>query len=139
MTTQQITLVKESFEQIKPKAQAAGELFYQKLFTAAPEARHLFRTPTPQQAGKLMYTLGFVVAQLHAPESMLSQLKALGQRHNQYGASPEHYDLVGAVLIDTLKEGLSTYWNAPLEEAWITAYQMLANVMMEAQQTASAA
>ncbi len=140
MTTQQITLVQESFTWLKPIAQQAGELFYKNLFDTAPQARAMFKQPIAAQAGKLMYTLGYVVSHLHHPETILQDVAKLGQRHHQYGAQPAHYDIVGAVLLDTLAQGLGKRWNAELKQAWAMAYSMVANAMMEAasQESASA-
>ena len=132
MTSHQINLVKESFEKIRPAAQAAGELFYHNLFEIAPQARALFKTPIPEQAGKLMYTLSYVVTHLHTPETIIDDVRRLALRHQQYGARPEHYEIVGAALIKTLSQGLAGIWNNQLEEAWKMAYSMIANAMMGA-------
>jgi nitric oxide dioxygenase len=133
MTTTQITLVQQSFKKLHPMAQAAGELFYHKLFEAAPQARTMFKSPIAGQANKLMYTLGYVVAHLHTPQTIMTDVQRLAIRHNQYGAQPAHYALVGGVLLETLAEGLGSDWNAELQSAWVAAYQLVANAMMEAQ------
>ena len=41
MNAQQVALVQQSWEKVKPLGQAAGELFYSKLFEAAPGIRGL--------------------------------------------------------------------------------------------------
>jgi len=133
MTTHQITIVKESFEKLKPIAQQAGELFYKNLFAAAPEARHMFKGDINQQAGKLMYTLSYVVSHLHKLDTIISDVQKLAVRHNQYGAQPAHYDLVGSTLLVTLEQGLGEGWNEELKEAWATAYGILADAMIAAQ------
>jgi hemoglobin-like flavoprotein len=132
MTSHQIALVKESFEKIRPAAQSAGELFYLNLFEMAPQARALFKTPIPEQAGKLMYTLSYVVNHLHTPETIMDDVRRLAIKHHNYGASPGHYEIVGMALLKTLSQGLADIWDNELEEAWKAAYAMVANAMMSA-------
>ncbi len=132
MTSKQISLVQESFEKLRPIAQTAGELFYKNLFEIAPQARAMFKTPIPEQAGKLMYTLGYVVTHLRTPETILDDVRKLALRHNQYGAKPEHYELVGKALLKTLQEGLAGEWNADLLDAWAAAYGMVSTAMIHA-------
>jgi hemoglobin-like flavoprotein len=134
MTEKQIQLVQQSWECVKPVAKQAGLSFYDKLFTAAPGVRHLFKENSSEQAGKLVTMLGFVVAKLNKLEDILADVQKLGARHNQYGAKPEHYDVVGRCLIETLKEGLGDKWNDETEEAWLFAFTVVKTVMIKAQE-----
>jgi nitric oxide dioxygenase len=134
MTQQQVYLLQQSWQWVKPIAKEAGFLFYEKLFVAAPGVRHLFKEDTTEQANKLVVMLGFVVSKLHRLEDIIDDVQKLGVRHNQYGAKPEHYDVVGQCLIETLKDGLGNKWNDELQEAWVTAFTILKNAMIEAQQ-----
>jgi nitric oxide dioxygenase len=45
MTSRQISLVQGSFELVKPIADQAGLLFYDRLFTVDPSLRHMFTRP----------------------------------------------------------------------------------------------
>ena len=137
MTEQQIKLVQDSWQMVKPVAKEATVIFYDKLFNAAPGIRHLFKKDISEQASKLAMVLGFVVGKLHRIEDIIDDVKKLGASHNQYGAKPEHYEVVGNCLIATLKEGLGRNWNNELETAWVTAYTLLKNAMIEAQHEAT--
>jgi nitric oxide dioxygenase len=134
MTTQQIQLVQQSWEKIKPASQAAGELFYKKLFEKAPQIRHLFANDVTEQAGRLTYMLTYIVSRLDKLDTILDDVQRLAVRHNKYGAEPKHYMIVGECLLATLKEGLGEHWNNELMQAWATAYNIIANAMIEAQQ-----
>ncbi len=136
MTQHQIELIRKSWALVTPMAYEAGNLFYQKLFTAAPGIRHLFKPDISTQANKLMQVLGYVVTKLNHMEELLPEVQKLGRRHNGYGAEPAHYEVVGQCLIATLKEGLGQHWNPEIQDAWITAYTTLKNVMIVAQQEA---
>jgi nitric oxide dioxygenase len=132
MTAQQIAHVQKSFESLKPIAQAAGELFYQNLFEIAPQTRAMFKTPIAEQAGKLMYTLGYVVTHLHTPETILEDVRKLAIKHIAYGATPQHYLIVGSALLKTLEMGLGEQWNPALKDAWTAAYTLVSNAMIDA-------
>ena len=134
MTTQQIALVQRSWEKIQPAMQAAGELFYHKLFVRAPQIRHLFKGDVREQAGKLGYTLTYVVSRLDKLDTVLDDVRKLAVNHNKYGAQPEHYAVVGECLLATIEVGMADSWNKELKEAWSTAYGILSGAMIQAQQ-----
>lgn len=137
MTQQQINLVQQSWAKVLPIAKEAGLLFYDKLFKAAPGVRHLFKPDISEQANKLVTILGYVVAKLNKMEELLPEVRKLGARHNHYGAEPAHYEVVGQCLVATLKEGLGEAWTAEVQDAWVTAYNTLKNVMIIAQEEES--
>ena len=134
MTTQQIQLVQQSWENIKPASQATGELFYKNLFEKAPQIRHLFASDVTEQAGRLTYMLTYIVSRLDKLDTILEDVQRLAVRHNKYGAGPKHYMIVGECLLATLKEGLGKHWNNELMQAWASAYNIIANAMIVAQQ-----
>lgn len=137
MTQQQITLVQQSWASVLPVARQAGLLFYSKLFEAAPGVRHLFKPDIDEQAGKLVAMLGYIVTKLSDMEELLPEVKKLGARHSAYGAEPLHYEIVGECLIATLKESMHAGWTAEVQDAWITAYNTLKNIMIIAQANSS--
>lgn len=133
MTTKQIELVQASWEQVKPIAKEAGHLFYVHLFATAPQIRHLFKEDISEQAAKLVRMLSYIVSMLKRIEDIGPDVDRLAAAHNTYGAKPEYYDIVGACLIKTLKDGLGTQWNEELEGAWVAVYTALKDAMIAAQ------
>jgi len=133
MTNDQIQLVKNSWGQVTPIANEAGELFYKNLFEAAPEVRSLFKTDVKDQSKKLIAMLSTVVSKLDNLDAIIGEVKALAKRHNKYGTQPEHYAVVGQSLIKTLKTGLAGKWNQETEEAWLAAFTILSGAMIAAQ------
>ena len=61
ITPRQIALVRESFAKIVPIREAAGVLFYTRLFASDPGTRTLFRGDIKSQGVKLMAAIGTVV------------------------------------------------------------------------------
>ncbi|HEY0679939.1 MAG TPA: globin family protein [Chitinophagaceae bacterium] len=133
MTQQQINHVQQSWKKVLPIARQAGLIFYDKLFDHAPGVRHLFKQDISEQANKLVTILGYVVSKLNHMEELLPEVQKLGVRHNAYGTEPSHYEAVGHCLIATLREGLGNEWTPEVQDAWITAYNTLKNVMIVAQ------
>jgi hemoglobin-like flavoprotein len=134
MTQAQIDLVQQSWSQVLPVARQSGARFYEILFDRAPSVKHLFKTDIEEQANKLMTILGYVVSKLNQLETLIPQVQQLGVRHNQYGATPVHYEVVGECLLQTLEEKLQDQWTPEVKDAWITAYNALKNVMIVAQE-----
>jgi hemoglobin-like flavoprotein len=132
MNHEQIRLVQMSFEKVEPIAETAAMLFYGQLFTLDPSLRTLFHGDMKSQGQKLMAALKLVVKGLEKPETILPAVRSLGQRHVAYGVKDEHYATVGAALLWTLGQGLGEAFTHEVEDAWTTAYTLLATVMQEA-------
>ncbi|MDB5229934.1 MAG: hypothetical protein JWN76_739 [Chitinophagaceae bacterium] len=133
MTPQEIQIIRNSWEHAKKLGFTAGELFYQNLFEYAPSVRPLFKADIKMQAVKLLSMITVVVDHLHELDVISGDLVKLAERHNGYGAKPEHYSAVGICLIKTLEQGLGENWSADAEAAWLKAYGILSAVMIQAQ------
>jgi methyl-accepting chemotaxis protein len=131
MNKKQIQLVQDSFEQVKPIAGVAADLFYDRLFELDTNLRPLFKSDLSEQKHNLMTTLSFAVATLNKPEQILPAVRQLGARHVGYGVATHHYQTVGAALLWTLAQGLGDQFTPEVEEAWTAVYTVLAQTMQE--------
>lgn len=132
MTPTQIALVQQTFEQVKPIADTAADLFYQRLFQLDPALRPMFRGDMQEQGRKLMQMLSVAVAGLTRLDTLVPAVEALGRRHVGYGVQDAHYATVGAALLWTLGQGLGDAFTPDVEAAWTTAYGVLSSVMQNA-------
>ena len=134
MTSHQVNLVQQTFGMVAAlPAETVGSLFYNRLFTIAPEVRPLFsRTTTPEQSRKLVTMLAYVVTRLNKPDRLVDDLTQLAQRHVHYGVQDRHYNLVGEALLWTLEQGLGNVWTKETEDAWVACYTLLATFMITA-------
>jgi nitric oxide dioxygenase len=132
MTPEQISLVQQSFALVEPVADDAAALFYRRVFELAPEVQPLFTNDMTEQGRKLMTVLSAVVRGLGEPEQIRPVATRLAAYHARYGLEPDHYDIVGAALLWTLRTGLGDSFTAEMEEAWSEAYTVLAATMMDA-------
>ena len=133
MTTQQVLLVKNSwkiFQAINPVL--VGDVFYTKLFMAAPKLRHMFSISKEEQSKKLIEMLNVIVGRLNRLDELTDDIKQLAIRHAGYGVKPEHYNAVGAALLWTLEKGLGKDWTKEVEDAWVACYTILADTMINA-------
>ena len=130
MTPEQVNLVQQSFAKVAPISEQAAVLFYDRLFEVAPTVKAMFPADMTEQRKKLMGTLAVVVNGLGNLGSVLPAASALAKRHVGYGAKPEHYPVVGGVLLWTLEKGLGDGWTPEVAEAWTDAYDWLSGFMI---------
>ena len=130
--TLQIELLETSFQEIVPSGETFVRTFYERLFTHFPETRAFFvSTDMKEQRKKLLGALALVIQNLRKPEVLTSALQGLGQRHVTYGVLPEHYPIVGAVLLETFAELLGERWTPAYQDAWAEAYEAVCAIMLE--------
>ena len=140
MTEDQVKLVQQTFAEVAPTSEQAAVIFYDRLFEVAPGVKAMFPSDMTEQRTKLMGTLAVVVNGLSNLSSVLPAASALAKRHVGYGATPEHYPVVGGALLWTLEKGLGEAWTPDVAAAWTAAYGTLSGYMIsEAYGSAQAA
>lgn len=135
MTPEQITLVTESWQKVRPIADTAATLFYDRLFELDPTLRPLFKEDMAEQKVKLMQTLGLAVASLKNLDGLIPIVQDLGRRHAGYGVTDAMYGTVAEALLWTLEKGLGAAFTPDVKAAWVETYTTLAGVMKAAAQT----
>ena len=138
ITPAQIALVQSSFQHVLPIADVAGLLFYERIFTMAPEARALFGDDIALQASRTMAAVKTAVDGLDDLERVAPFLVRLGARHVRYGVVPAHFDLVGGALLWTLEQGLGEAFTPEVHDAWAAAFGIIAAAMLTGMEQASA-
>lgn len=138
ITPSHVALVQSSFEHVLPIADVAGLLFYERIFTLAPEARALFGDDIALQASRTMAAVKTAVDGLDDIERVAPFLVRLGARHVRYGVVPAHFDLVGEALLWTLEQGLGEAFTPDVHDAWASAFGVIAAAMLTGMEQASA-
>jgi hemoglobin-like flavoprotein len=129
MHASQIVLVQESWEKVVPIADAAAQLFYNRLFELDPSLRPMFATDMTEQRKKLMQMITVAVRGLSRLEELVPAVEALGARHGSYGVTDTHYATVADALLWTLEQGLGAAYTDDVKAAWTETYVTLATVM----------
>jgi hemoglobin-like flavoprotein len=137
MTPEQTRLVRDTWKQVAPVAEAAAGMFYHRLFEIDPTTRKLFRaTDMAAQRKKLLQTLAFAINGLDNLGALVTKVEGLGRRHAGYGVTDAQYDSVGAALLWTLEQGLGHAWTPAVAAAWSEVYRLLSGIMRNAAERA---
>jgi hemoglobin-like flavoprotein len=126
-----------SFDLVATRGDELMDVFYARLFAAAPAVKPLFAaTDLKRQKTMLLGTLVLLRKSLRDLEAIVPKLRDLGARHVAYGAEPEHYPVVGEVLIASMAEIAGPAWTAEYERAWGEAFGIVAGAMLEGAEAA---
>ena len=127
-----------SFDIVAPHGDELMDEFYKRLFEAAPAVMPLFAgTDLKRQKTMLLGTLVLLRKSLRDLDAIVPKLRELGARHVAYGAQPEHYPVVGEVLIAAMATVAGPAWRPEHEEAWGEAFGLVASAMLEGADAAS--
>jgi nitric oxide dioxygenase len=138
MTPEQKAILKDTWRQVVPIADAATGLFYERLFEIDPATRRLFRPERmAEQRRKLAQALSTVVHGLDDLGAILPAIEELGRRHAGYGVTDAHYQSVRAALLRTLEQGLGPAWTEQPAAAWAEAYGLVSGAMRRAAREAT--
>ncbi len=133
-------VLRESLAQFVPLGPKLTHSFYQALFAQYPTLRSMFPVDLVPLERKLFDTLCLVVDSLDRPQEIYAQLAALGSRHAQFGARPEHYAVVCTVLVATMSAVALEHnlkWTPEAEYNWHTTLTLISQRMIQAPQTST--
>src|SRR5215217_5221205 len=118
-----ITALEASFDHVAARGDELMDVFYERLFTVAPSVQPLFAgTDLKRQKGMLLAALVLLRRSLRDLDSVTAKLRDLGARHVRYGAQPEHYPVVGEVLIASMAAIAGDAWTVEYDAAWTEAF-----------------
>jgi NAD(P)H-flavin reductase/hemoglobin-like flavoprotein len=127
-----VGLIRSSFARIEPHSEELGRRFYAALFARSPQARAMFPVNMQVQRSRLLRALVHVVQMVDRPDDLVPFLQQLGRDHRKFGVLAEHYDAVGAALLEALAALAGPAWTAEVEGAWAGAYGTVAEAMRAA-------
>lgn len=106
-----------------------ASIFYNKVFTLAPQVRALFRNNMTEQGRLLTHMLGGIVYSFSRPEHLKKGLAKLGRSHVQYGVKAEYYPVVKLAMMQTIEQVLGENKTKRTLEAWNTALDFVIDTM----------
>src|SRR3954447_20094897 len=120
-----------SFDLVAPRGDELTDVFYARLFHAAPAVKPLFaHTDMARQKQMLLGARVLLRKSLRDLDAVVPTLRKLGARHVAYGAQPAHYPVVGATMIWAMAEVAGDAWERCYSEAWSEAFGVLADAML---------
>ena len=119
-----------SFDLITPREELI-DTFYARLFAAAPDGQDAVRLDRPALPEGDAARHARAAAQVAArPRRDHAQAARDGARHVAYGAEPDHYPVVGQVLIASMAEIADDAWRPEHGRAWAAAFDVVAGAML---------
>ncbi|EZH65758.1 hypothetical protein DH09_13015 [Bacillaceae bacterium JMAK1] len=131
---QDIKNVKETAFVFKEYGKEIGERFYETLFDQHPELHNLFNEANQkrgiQQRALVdsVYKVGIHIEEL---ESLGPMITHVAEKHRALGVQPEHYAVVGKILLQTVRDVLGTNVTDDVLESWGKAYAVIADHFIE--------
>jgi len=133
LTTEHIAIVKSTIPLLEAGGTKITEHFYHRLFKHNPELKDIFNMSN-QKTGRQNSALFDAILAYAKNIDNLTVLKMaverITQKHTSLHIQPEHYQIVGLHLIETLRELLPEQFTEQVESAWTAAYGVLANVFI---------
>jgi NAD(P)H-flavin reductase len=124
--------LRDSWRRVELLGDDAAAIFYSLLFTGDPQLRSMFPAGMFEQRDKLLKALGHIVANVDDEETLASFAAQLGRDHRRFGVIAHHYNAVGRALLETLHRGLGREWTPQLAADWRAAYDVVAQIMIDA-------
>jgi len=133
LSEQTIQVVKATVPVIEGASEVLTDHFYKRLFLHNPELQDVFNM-SHQRSGKQRAALYDAIAAYAKNIDNLvvlsTAVERIAHKHSSFAIQPEHYDIVGLHLIETLRELLGKDFTPEIENAWVEAYGFLASIFI---------
>ncbi|WP_182875376.1 globin domain-containing protein [Microbispora sp. H10670] len=129
--------LKDSWHLVSRSGDQVPLYFYSVLFLMNPDVRDMFPVSMARQRDRLVGALGHVVSNVDQVEGVVPFLQQLGRDHRKFAVTAAHYPAVGQALLATLEHFLGDRWTPALAHDWTQAYNLVAQVMVEASNEAA--
>ncbi|KAG6007462.1 hypothetical protein E4U54_008825 [Claviceps lovelessii] len=133
LTAQQTATVKSTAPIVKQYGQLITATFYRNMLAAHPELKNYFSLRN-QQSGAQQAALANAVFAYAAYIDDLPKLgkavERIAQKHASLFVRPDHYPIIGKYLVGAFAEVLGDALTPEIADAWIAAYDQLADVFI---------
>ncbi|AEJ38655.1 nitric oxide dioxygenase [Sulfobacillus acidophilus TPY] len=131
-----IDKVKATVPLLKGRAEELGTRFYRHLFAEYPELQNVFNhahQATLKQPRALAESVLGAAENLDNATYLRDAIQTIAHKHRSLEVKPDHYPIVGRVLLQTLAESLGPAATPDTITAWATAYEFIADVFIQAE------
>ncbi|MBN3561007.1 NO-inducible flavohemoprotein [Aliamphritea spongicola] len=133
LSQQHIDTVKSTIPLLESVGSQITDHFYVRMFTHNPELKDIFNMSHQHSGGQsvaLFNALAAYATHIDNLPVLTAAVERIAQKHTSFNIRPEHYDIVGHHLIETLRELAADAFTPEIEEAWVAAYGLLASVFI---------
>ena len=133
LSEQTISIVKSTAPILQEHGETLTRHFYKRMFANNPEVAPFFN-PANQSAGKQQRALAGAItayaANIDNLEVLGGAVELIAQKHASLTIKPEHYPIVGANLLASIREVLGEGATDAVIDAWAEAYGFLADILI---------
>lgn len=129
MTSDEISIVKQSWQKFVPLSQSAGELFYDRLSEIKPDLLINYNQEHIEQVRSLMTSLNIIIDKLDDPYSILSIYQSMGNNKIGYGVLENDYESSITALEWILEQGLGMDFTPEVRKAWSHAFSLMSSML----------
>lgn len=133
MNNNQKELIKATIPILQSSGEVLTDYFYKRMFKHNPELKSVFNMGNQSNGKQKQALAGAVLAyaeHIDNPSVLINVLKGIGNKHVSLNIQADDYSIVGTHLIASIKEVLGEVATPELIEAWTTAYNELAEIMI---------
>jgi len=138
MTENTKEIIKLTAPLLKERKDEITETMYEILFEKYPETKVLFKDATDDQPKKLANAIYAYASNIDKLDNLQKGLETMVKAHVKTNIKPEHYPMVQDALLSSIKKTLGEACTSEVENAWNTAYEFLANILIEKEKVAYA-
>lgn len=128
-----IAIVKSTTPILEEHGETLTRHFYKRMFAANPEVIEFFN-PAHQTSGSQQRALAGAIcayaANIDNLDVLSGAVELIAQKHASLQIKPEHYPIVGANLLASIREVLGEGATEEVINAWSDAYGLLANILI---------
>ncbi len=128
MTQREVEIVKSSVPVLKERGEELTRWFYAFMFENYPEVKPMFnmeKQADGRQPKALANSILLAAQNVENLEKMTDFVKKVGKTHVGLGVLPEHYPIVGACLLEAIKNVFGA--DEETLTAWGKAYEAIAD------------
>jgi nitric oxide dioxygenase len=123
-------IIKSTAPVLKQHGEAITTEMYKIMFTNHPEVELLFKDAEPDQQKKLASAVYAYAANIDQLDKLGKGIEKMVSAHVRTKVKPEHYPIVGASLLQAIRNVLGDAATTEIMDAWEEAYQFLADVLI---------
>ena len=133
LTSTQLAAIKATVPVLDAHGEALTRHFYERMFRENPEVLSFFN-PAHQHTGGQQRALAAAICayakHIENPSVLAGAVELIAQKHASLGIQAQHYPIVGANLLASIKEVLGEAATPTIIDAWATAYNQLADLFI---------
>ncbi|MFA9373260.1 MAG: globin domain-containing protein [Poseidonibacter sp.] len=136
MTENTKEIIKSTAPLLKEKKDEITETMYKILFEKYPETKILFKDASDDQPKKLANAIYAYANNIDNLGNLQKGLETMVKAHVKTNIKPEHYPMVQDALLSSIKKTLGEVCTKDVENAWSSAYEFLANILINKEKLA---